>query len=224
MAARRGDAERTKAAILESARRLFSEHNYKRVTMRDIAADAGVNHALVHRYFGTKEDVIHEILRREIDEMRARYAGGPLQPLETIEDVRAMLTRTLTMRHDMIQLVVRSELAEFQPEKMLDEDFVPLERLVDWIARQQSLAPQTDAPRKDPALVASIAGAGVFAFGSMSPWLMMIVGLKPEDYPLRQQEIIDLLVAFVAEAAGVSQDGVGGAAGHDDATDALASD
>ena len=32
----------------------------------DIAAAAGVTHALVHRYFGTKEEMVAEILRREI--------------------------------------------------------------------------------------------------------------------------------------------------------------
>lgn len=41
-------------AILTAARRKFAEHGYNQATIRAIAADAGVDPALVHHYFGTK--------------------------------------------------------------------------------------------------------------------------------------------------------------------------
>jgi AcrR family transcriptional regulator len=42
-------------AILSSARRLFGERGYRAVTVRDIAADAGVSAALVMKLFLSKE-------------------------------------------------------------------------------------------------------------------------------------------------------------------------
>ncbi|GAA2941261.1 TetR family transcriptional regulator [Streptomyces enissocaesilis] len=43
--------------ILQAARDAFSEHGYDRTSMRGIAKAAGVDAALVHHYFGTKDDI-----------------------------------------------------------------------------------------------------------------------------------------------------------------------
>ena len=62
MGAQRGDATATRQAILVAARELFAAHGVDGVSVRDIAAAAGVNHALVHRYFGAKGDMVDAIL------------------------------------------------------------------------------------------------------------------------------------------------------------------
>ena len=43
--------------ILAAARSAFADHGYDRATIRRIAAEAGVDPALVHHYFGSKEDL-----------------------------------------------------------------------------------------------------------------------------------------------------------------------
>src|SRR5215467_271020 len=45
-------------AILESAREQFAERGYDGATIRGIAAGAGVDPALVHHYFGTKDRLL----------------------------------------------------------------------------------------------------------------------------------------------------------------------
>ena len=52
---RRGGREQTTAAILDAAEKLFAARGFTAVTVRDIAAEAGVSHALVHRYLGSKQ-------------------------------------------------------------------------------------------------------------------------------------------------------------------------
>lgn len=54
-AGRRAGETRTREAILDAARRSFAEHGYDGATIRAIAAGAGVNPALVHHFYGTKE-------------------------------------------------------------------------------------------------------------------------------------------------------------------------
>lgn len=49
------NAEQTRERILAAARARFSQHSYENVGTRDIAGDAGVDAALVNRYFGAKE-------------------------------------------------------------------------------------------------------------------------------------------------------------------------
>ncbi len=48
-------SDRTKAAILAAARKHFAASGYERATIRAIARKAGIDPALVMRYFGTKE-------------------------------------------------------------------------------------------------------------------------------------------------------------------------
>src|SRR3989442_2922146 len=48
-------SEKTKAAILTAAREQFAAYGYERATIRAIAADAGIDPAMVMRYFGNKE-------------------------------------------------------------------------------------------------------------------------------------------------------------------------
>ncbi|MEV7796511.1 TetR family transcriptional regulator [Streptomyces sp. NPDC087512] len=61
-ARRRGRPPRTESAgtrdrILDAAREEFSERGYAKTSVRGIAKAAGVDSALVHHYFGTKEQV-----------------------------------------------------------------------------------------------------------------------------------------------------------------------
>ena len=49
-------------AILEAARALFAEHGFERATIRAMAARAGVDPALVHHYFGSKEQLFEAAL------------------------------------------------------------------------------------------------------------------------------------------------------------------
>ncbi len=46
------------ARIVAAARASFAEHGWAGTTMRGVARDAGVDPALVHYYFGSKEDLI----------------------------------------------------------------------------------------------------------------------------------------------------------------------
>jgi AcrR family transcriptional regulator len=59
----RGKAE-IMEAVLSAATRLFGLHGPGSVSVRDIARDARINHALVHRHFGSKQAVFDMVLER----------------------------------------------------------------------------------------------------------------------------------------------------------------
>lgn len=59
---RRRDAEATRKHLLTAARARFLTHGYDRTTLRDVAADAGVNMALIKRYFDSKEGLFKAAL------------------------------------------------------------------------------------------------------------------------------------------------------------------
>lgn len=90
--------EDTRTRILDTAERLFAERGIDAVSLRSILAKAGVNVALAHYHFGSREGLIEELLRtrvaplmedmlRAIDEVDRRGAHA------TLEDVlRAYFT------------------------------------------------------------------------------------------------------------------------------------
>lgn len=57
------DGERTEAAIREAAAQLIARHGFEAVTMRQLAAEVGVQAAALYRYFPSKEDLLFKLMR-----------------------------------------------------------------------------------------------------------------------------------------------------------------
>lgn len=57
----------TRSAVLAAARHRFGTAGYSGTTIRGIARDAGVDPALVHRFFGTKEQLFTAALELPVD-------------------------------------------------------------------------------------------------------------------------------------------------------------
>jgi AcrR family transcriptional regulator len=64
-----------RAGILDTAERLFAEHGYDFVTVRDIAAAAGVTHPLIYYHWGSKRDLLAAVLERNQSRVRSLTAN-----------------------------------------------------------------------------------------------------------------------------------------------------
>jgi AcrR family transcriptional regulator len=76
---RRPGAPDTRATILEAARASFADRGFAGTTVRGVAAAAGVDAALVHHYFGTKDALFLAAMELPFDPRRAlapAAAGG----------------------------------------------------------------------------------------------------------------------------------------------------
>jgi AcrR family transcriptional regulator len=65
----------TKAKILEAAFRKLATSGYANLAMRDIAKEAGVNHALINYHFGTKDQLVIDVLDAANERLLARQRG-----------------------------------------------------------------------------------------------------------------------------------------------------
>ena len=59
-------------ALLDAAERLLLDIGYAGITTRKLAAEAGVNHGLVHYYFGSVENLLVRVLERFTARLTAR--------------------------------------------------------------------------------------------------------------------------------------------------------
>ena len=84
----------TREKILDTAERLFGEQGYAATSLRHIIAEAGVNLAAIHYHFGSKEELLDEVLMRKagpvneerlalLDRLEAE-AGSGLLPVDKV--------------------------------------------------------------------------------------------------------------------------------------------
>jgi len=93
---RKRDAARTRGRILAAAQKAFAEHGYAQAGIREIGALAGVNSAMVLRYFGSKAALFEAALVDAIPQydgmdLRHETFGARLteQFLDVVLDLRA---------------------------------------------------------------------------------------------------------------------------------------
>jgi AcrR family transcriptional regulator len=76
---RRGNPD-TREEILQAAREAFGQHGFDGASIRSIAAAADVDPALVHHYFGTKDQLFAACIQAPVDAaevVRRVIEGGP---------------------------------------------------------------------------------------------------------------------------------------------------
>lgn len=71
----------TRERVLDAAARIFREHGYAATTLNDIADAAGLKTASLYYHFGSKEELVEEVLRigttLVLDTVKARLAALP---------------------------------------------------------------------------------------------------------------------------------------------------
>jgi len=171
---RRKGSPDTRDAILESARAAFAERGYDGASIRSIAANAGVDPALVHHYFGSKEQLFLEIAGAPVD-------PGEFVPLALVGDDAHLGERVVTMFLRIwddptygrrLLALVRSGLAHDWSARMLRE-FLAAQVLRRIIAR-------IDVPVEERPIRASLVASQMLGLG-LTRYLLKIEPLASAD-------------------------------------------
>jgi len=108
------DPESPRGRILAAARALFAEGGFDATTTRRIAESAGVNQAMLHYYFHSKERLYETVVAREIFGVLTRIVTG-LASLEEPAEIVVSVPRLImtAFREDPIKRkILRREIAE----------------------------------------------------------------------------------------------------------------
>ena len=124
---RRPGAPDTRAEVLAAARGSFAEKGFRATTIRAVAAAAGVDPALVHHYFGTKDDLFLAALEMPVD---PRELLAPVVALGPDGAGERLLRTFLSVWDDpatqvRLVAVARSVMTE-DGAKLLGEGFIPV--------------------------------------------------------------------------------------------------
>jgi len=87
--------------IIDAMRRSVAQRGTTASTFDHVSREAGVSRGLLHYYFGTKEQLLAEAVRREC-ELRLEQLEGQLQAAKTADDFIALMAKNLqeTVRED----------------------------------------------------------------------------------------------------------------------------
>ena len=83
-------------ALLDAAERLLVSVGYASITTRSVAKEAGVNHGLVHYYFGSMENLLLRVLERFTDTLVERQR----EVLDKDEDVLGLAHAARPYQHN----------------------------------------------------------------------------------------------------------------------------
>jgi AcrR family transcriptional regulator len=153
---RRPGNQDTREAILASARSAFAERGIDGASIRQIAAGAGVDPALVHHYFGTKDQLFLTALRAPIDPSEVIphiLAGGLDRVGERL--VHTMLGVWDSPIGEAAVALIRSAVSNEQVAAMLRE-FV-LNRIIKRITKELRLDP-AEGPLRGSLVASQVAG------------------------------------------------------------------
>jgi AcrR family transcriptional regulator len=170
--------ETTTAAILEAAEELFAAHGFVAVPVRAIAARAGVSHALVHRYLGSKADIFRVVLSRKQDVMLAAARDNP----DLLETTSLIMREGLTNNRRYSQLVVNSALHGL-PYEQTTGRFETVDRLVDLAERAAASASPGERTDDDldPRFVIACIVALYLGWAAAESWTLQAAGLHDMD-------------------------------------------
>jgi AcrR family transcriptional regulator len=122
--------ESTRAAILQATQRRLVEQGYANLSVRDIAADAGVNHALIGYHFRGKQQLVMAVLdeaNNRLLERQARMYAAPTSTSEKWRQACAFYEEDLASGY--VKLVMELMGAGFHDAE-LRREFTP--RLLEW--------------------------------------------------------------------------------------------
>jgi len=190
-------AEQTKEHILEAAIEIFARDGFAGAHVAEIAERAGVNVALIYRYFGNKEELLEAVLDRFVQ--IAQPQREQLLPQQALpsnrEEFRALARwawQYMEQQRDLLKIILSESLQDHGHGELLF-------RLFDTVLLSR-LPPELAERRDDEALQL---GMAAFFFG-LIPFLMAITmgeqwaayyGVEPEQWPEHFFAVFDALYA-----------------------------
>lgn len=135
----------TEEKIKEAARKVFTEKGYAAARTRDIAAEAGINLALLNYYFRSKEKLFDEIMLEKMQQLFGvmfPIVSDETLPLENKIDLIVQNYIDMLIKNPNLPLFVLNEIRN--PSKTFDKNF-PISKML----KNTSLVNQIKEARPD---------------------------------------------------------------------------
>ena len=190
-ARRSRDASATRGSLLAAAQLLFGQKGYERTTTREIGVAAGVDPALIVRYFGSKADLyLAAVAADRLDDRSGPADADALEaPFRDLDEVaRTVLRRTAAHGPGpLLQSLVRDDAS---PEIRAAATARLVRRMVEPLTAEYAAAGADRPALRAQVAVAAVLGTGL---GRSLGWFEELHAADPDE-----------LAALLVEALGTS--------------------
>jgi AcrR family transcriptional regulator len=155
--------EEVMTAILGAATELLAQRSPREVTVRDVAERANVNHALVHRHFGTKDDLLRAVL---LARSEAFGRAATSLPSADADSMLALLADHSDYWRIMARLMLDS------PDLLVGRELPAASMILTMIGGRRE-------PDEAMRVAAAVAGSLALGWAVFGPHLVTVLGGAP---------------------------------------------
>lgn len=173
----RGTREETTQRILDAADELYAVRNPVSVTVREVAEKAGVTHALIHQYVGSKDDLLNAVIQRvAVNRLESVKKSSSLAAALELIVPQVLENRTHS------KALVRSAMDGVEYVSLADR--IETGQALIALAKQDAVAGTLPTPTPhdiDPEVLVAAVVALSFGWAAIEDWLWPLCDLDPAD-------------------------------------------
>jgi len=172
-------------AILEAAEKIFIQKGYAETRTTEIAEAAGVNHALLHYYFRTKEALFERIFQEQTTQLMNFFVKALDSDLPFLEKIKLGIEEHfdfITQNPGLPFFIMREIVQNDERKQVVHQKIAPIAfNMIDRIAVlvQEEVARGTIRPILAQDLLLNIISLNVFSFIA----LQMFFDMKSDSHP-----------------------------------------
>ncbi len=203
--------DETRAKILAATDHLFGELGFDATTTRDIASRSGVNKALIHYHFGSKEELLGELLDDYYRRLTIALVGAMARSAlleDQAADVADAYGEFLAENRTFCSIVQREVASGRHVERLVSRTLPSFRAAAEWLAR---LAPGAPGDLELAQVLTSVYGMIVtyFTYGRVLEALTGQDPFCPAALDARKRHIRRVVALLIREMVAAPASGGG---------------
>ena len=176
--------------ILNAAKKLFTNYGFKKVSMDEIASEAGVTKKTVYTYFSSKEELLKYCIKEELQNMRKIIENVESKKLDFMETVHQVIYNLLKYKKNCKLLKMLFKESEILKNEQLKENLKIVDKEIqNYIRKQLELAIQNDK--------IELQNIDITTFLIYKMYIALMIDWNEDYKKLDEKEIADNILHFL---------------------------
>lgn len=176
--------------ILNAAKNLFTNYGFKKVSMDEIASEAGVTKKTVYTYFSSKEELLKYCIKEELQNMKKIIENVESKKLDFMETVHQVIYNLLKYKKNCKFLKMLFKESEILKNEQLKDNLKIVDKEIqNYIRKQLELAIQNDK--------IEVQNIDITTFLIYKMYIALMIDWNEDYKKLDEKEIADNILHFL---------------------------
>lgn len=176
--------------ILNAAKKLFTNYGFKRVSMDEIASEAGVTKKTVYTYFSSKEELLKYCIKEELQNMRKIIENVESKKLDFMETIHQVIYNLLKYKKNCKFLKMLFNESEILKSEQLKENLKIVDKEIqNYIRKELELAIQKEK--------IEVQNVDIMTFLIYKMYIALMIDWNEDYKKLDEKEIADNILHFL---------------------------